>query len=173
MHDVAHPITNQQTGATMAVTEEHRSEYSGVHPYICVDGASAAIEFYRKVLGATELYRIDDPSGKVGHAELSIGATKLMIADEYPEMGFLGPRTLGGTPVTLHAYVDDVDAVADRAVGNGATMLRPVEDQFYGDRGGKFEDPFGHIWWIATHKEDLSIEEMKRRAAELYGTGAE
>lgn len=138
-------------------------------PYLCVKDGSKAIDFYKKAFGATEVMRMADPSGKVGHAELKIGGGRVFLADEYPEMGFVSPRTLGGTPVMMHLYVEDVDSVAKKAVAAGAKVVRPVEDQFYGDRGGKFEDPFGHQWWIATHVEDVTPEEMKKRAKEKYG----
>jgi PhnB protein len=138
-------------------------------PYITVKNAAAAIDFYKKVFGATELMRMADSDGKVGHAELKIGDAVLMLSDEFPEYGVRSPETIGGTPVTLSLYVEDVDAIAAKVVAEGAKVLRPVEDQFYGDRAGKFEDPFGHHWWLATHQEDVSAEEMKRRAADKYG----
>jgi len=144
-------------------------ERNALTPYITVKNAAAAIDFYKKVFGATELMRMAEPSGRVGHAELKIGGSLLMLSDEYPEYGVRSPETIGGTPVTLSLYVEDVDAVAARVTEAGGKVLRPVEDQFYGDRAGKFEDPFGHHWWLATHKEDVTEEEMKRRAAEKYG----
>src|SRR5262249_48213188 len=123
-----------------------------------------AIDFYKKAFGATELMRMADPtSGKIGHAEIKIGDSVIMIADEFPEMDARSPKSLGGSPVGLALYVEDVDAVADRAVAAGATVVRPVKDQFYGDRSGTFTDPFGHKWTVATHKEDVSPEEMHRR----------
>jgi PhnB protein len=140
--------------------------YPRVTPYLVVDGASAAIDFYREVLGATERMRMPAPDDKVGHAELEIGDSLLMLADEYPDMGALAPKTVGGTPVTLHVYVEDADAVFDRAVEAGAKSLRPVEDKFYGDRSGEFEDPFGHRWSVATHVEDMPPAEMEKRMAE-------
>ena len=143
--------------------------YNRITPYLCVRDASRAIDFYKRAFRATELVRMADPSGKVGHAELSIAGERIMLADEFPEMGSRSPEALGGSPVTIHLYVDDVDAVARQAVAAGARVQRPVEDQFYGDRAGKFEDPFGHMWYIATHKEDITEEEMKRRVAALYG----
>jgi PhnB protein len=139
--------------------------YPQVTPYLIVDGASAAIDFYGKVLGATERMRMPSPGGKVGHAELQIGDSLIMLADEHPEMGALGPKTVGGTPVTISVYVEDVDAVYQRALSEGATSQRAVEDQFYGDRTGQFEDPFGHKWSVATHVEDVPPEEMEQRAA--------
>jgi PhnB protein len=142
---------------------------NGVTPYLAVAGAASAIDFYTKVFGATETFRIDAPGGRVGHAELSIGGRLVYLADEAPDMDVHGPLSIGGSPVTLHLYVEDVDAVAQRAVDEGATLLRPVEDQFYGDRGGKLRDPFGHLWWIATRIEDVSADEMRARAARLFG----
>jgi PhnB protein len=140
--------------------------YHSVTPYLAVDGAAAAIAFYKAAFGATEVMRMPAPGGKVGHAEIEIGGSRVMLADEYPDMGFRSPKAYGGTPVGLHLYVADVDAVARQAVAAGAKELRPVKDQFYGDRTGSFEDPFGHIWHIATRKEDLSEGELKRRAAQ-------
>ncbi|MDP8970173.1 MAG: VOC family protein [Actinomycetota bacterium] len=143
--------------------------YPRVSPYLWIDGASAAIDFYSTVLGATERMRMPAPDGKIGHAELQIGDSVIMLSDEFPEMDMRGPKSLGGTPVTMSVYVDDVDAAFERAVNAGATPLRPVEDQFYGDRTGQFEDPFGHRWSIATHVEDVPPDEMARRAAEAGG----
>jgi PhnB protein len=138
--------------------------YHSVTPYLVVDGAAGAIEFYKKVFGATEVLRMAAPGGRVGHAEIRIGDSLIMLADEHPDMGARGPKAFGGSPVTLHLYVADVDAVARQAVAAGAKERRPVKDQFYGDRSGTFEDPYGHVWHIATHKEDLSPDELKRRA---------
>ena len=140
----------------------------GATPYLTVKNAAAAIEFYKQAFGAVEAFRLDDPAGKVGHAEISIGDAPLMLSDEFPEMGVVGPETIGGSPVCIHIYVEDVDAVVNKAVAAGAKILRPVADQFYGDRGGKLQDPFGHLWWFATHKEDVSPEELKQRAAKLF-----
>jgi len=140
-------------------------------PYLSIQGAAAAIEFYKKAFGATETMRLADPSGKIGHAEIKIGKANIMLADEYPDMGFVSPTTLGGSPVTIHLYVEDVDAMASRAEAAGAKVLRPVADQFYGDRAGSLEDPFGHRWFLATRKEDISPEEMKKRAAAAFGGG--
>ena len=143
-----------------------------ITPYLTVRGGSKAISFYQKAFGAKEIIRIGDPAGKIGHAELQIGTGRIMLSDEYPEMGTQSPETVGGTPTMLHLYVEDVDAVAKQAVAAGAVIERPVEDQFYGDRGGKLRDPFGHVWWIATHIEDLSPDEMKRRAEATFSAGS-
>ena len=140
--------------------------YPRFTPYLIVDGAAAAIDFYMSVLGAAERMRMAGPEGKVGHAELELGNSVIMLADEHPELGARGPRSVGGTPVTLHVYVEDVDRVFERAIEAGAKSLRPVEDQFYGHRRGCFEDPFGHQWEVATHVEDVPPEEMSRRMAE-------
>jgi PhnB protein len=134
-----------------------------VTPYLIVQGAAKALEFYKKAFGATETCRMPGPGGKVMHAEIKIGDSPVMLADEFPEMDARGPQALGGTPVGLCIYVENVDALFDRAVTAGAKVLRPVVDQFYGDRSGTVADPFGHKWTIATHKEDVSPEEMKRR----------
>ncbi len=134
-----------------------------VTPYLIVRDAAAAIDFYKKAFGATEVMRMTQPGGKVGHAELRLGNSLIMLADEHPEMGARGPKAYGGSAVILAVYVEDVDAQAARATAAGAKVLRPVQDQFYGDRTGTFEDPFGHIWTLATHKEDLSPEEIHKR----------
>lgn len=139
--------------------------YAHVTPYLIVDGAGEAIEFYRSVLGATERMRMPAFDGKIGHAELQIGDSVIMLADEVPQMDARGPRTVGGSPVSLLVYVEDVDSVFDRAVQAGAKALRPVEDKFYGDRSGSFEDPFGHRWDVASHVEDVPPAEMAERAA--------
>ncbi len=143
--------------------------YPQVIPYLCVDGANEAIEFYRSVFGATERMRMPMPDGRVGHAELQIGDSVVMLADESPEMGVRGPKAIGGSPVTMSVYVEDVDQVFSRAIAAGASELRAVETQFYGDRSGQFEDPYGHRWSVATHVEDVSPEEMGRRAAAMGG----
>lgn len=139
--------------------------YPRVTPYLCVDGANAAIEFYTNVFDATERVRMPAPGNMIGHAELQIGDSLIMLADEFPEMDLRSPKSIGGTPVTISVYVEDVDAVFDRAVKAGARALRPVEDRFYGDRSGQFEDPFGHRWDIASHVEDVSPDDMAKRAA--------
>jgi PhnB protein len=141
--------------------------YHHVTPYLVIKGAGAAIDYYKRVFGATERMRMDAPGGMVGHAELEIGDSVVMLADESPEQGFKGPRAFGGTPVSLLLYVENVDDVFKRAIQAGARELKPLADQFYGDRMGTLEDPFGHVWSIATHVEDLSPEEMQRRAGEM------
>ena len=141
--------------------------YHAVTPYLIIKGATAAIDYYKKVFGATERMRMDGPGGTIGHAELVIGDSTIMLADEYPDMGHRSPKTIGGTPVSLVLYIEDVDAVFKRALDAGAKSVRPVENQFYGDRMGTLEDPFGHMWSVATHVEDVAPEEMKRRAEEF------
>ena len=143
--------------------------YPSLSPYLCIDGAARAIDFYVDVLGATERMRMAGPDGRIGHAELELGGSIIMLADEHPDMGFLSPTRIGGTAVTLHAYVEDVDAVFEKALAAGAKALRAVENQFYGDRSGQLEDPFGHRWNIATHVEDVDPEEMARRAEAAAG----
>lgn len=140
--------------------------YHAVTAYLCVDGAANAIDFYKRVFGARERLRMDAPGGKVGHAEIVIGDSCVMLADEFPEMNFRGPKSGGGSSVNMHLYVKDVDAVFTRAIREGAKLVRAIEDKFYGDRTGSLEDPFGHVWHLATHKEDLSPAEMKRRGAD-------
>jgi PhnB protein len=132
-------------------------------PYLIVRGAPAAIEFYRKAFGAKELFRLKEPSGKVGHAELEIDGAHFMLADEYPDFGALSPVSVGGTPVSIHLYVANVDEVLKSAADAGATVLRPLRDEFFGDRTATLTDPFGHRWHLATRKEDVSPEEMQRR----------
>lgn len=139
--------------------------YHSVTPYLTVKGAAKAIEFYKQAFGAKEIFRMPQPDGKIGHAEIQIGDSRIMLADEFPERNIRGPESLDGTPVMIHLYVNDVDTVAKRAVAAGAKEIRPVQDQFYGDRSGMFADPFGHQWNISTHVEDLSAEEIGKRAA--------
>ncbi|MGI8567826.1 MAG: VOC family protein [Methylocella sp.] len=142
--------------------------HQGAIPYLSVSNAREAIAFYKNAFGAVEVLCIAH-DGTVGHAELEIGEARIMLSDEFPDHDALSPQTIGGTPVMIHLYVEDVDAFTARAVDAGLKVLRPVADQFYGDRGGKFEDPFGHRWWIATHREDVPPEELNRRAAALFG----
>jgi PhnB protein len=148
--------------------------YPGLTPYLCCKNAAAAIEFYKNAFGAREeeSMRMTTPDGKVGHCEIWIGNAFVMLADESPQMNFRSPQSIGGSPVTLVLYVNDVDEIAKRAVAAGAKLVQPVADMFYGDRAGTIEDPFGHIWHIATHKEDLSPEEIKKRAASHYNSSA-
>ena len=145
--------------------------YHSVTPYLIIRGAADAIEFYKKAFGATELFRFPGPDGKIGHAEMQVGNSRIMLADEYPDMGYNGPQTIGGSPVALMIYLADVDAVFNRAVEAGATVKEPLQDKFYGDRIGTVVDPFGHRWHLATHQEDVSMEEMERRAKAAGGGG--
>lgn len=146
--------------------------YHSVTPYLIVRGGAAAIDYYTKAFGATELFRFPAPDGKIGHAEIKIGDSPIMLADEYPAMGYNGPQSVGGSPVSLMIYVEDVDAVFNRAIESGGTVKEAVQDKFYGDRIGTLTDPFGHVWHVATHKEDVSLEEMERRAKAAHGGGA-
>ncbi len=143
------------------------------YPRLCaslaIDGAAAAIDFYTSVFDATERGRLPAPGGKVGHAEIAIGDSIVMLADEFPEMGFRSPQSLGGSPVAIHLYVEDVDGVVGQAVAAGAKLVKEVKDQFYGDRNGSIEDPFGHVWYVSTHKEDITPEEMEKRIAAVSG----
>ena len=151
----------------MAQVKPIPDEYRGATPYLCVNGAAAAIDFYKKAFGATEIMRMPAPDGKIGHAEIKIRDAIIMLADEFPEMGHVSAKSLGGSPVSILLYFENVDEIARQATAAAAKVVRPVEDQFYGDRMGKLEDPFGHFWFVATHKEDLSPEEMQRRAAAM------
>jgi PhnB protein len=141
--------------------------YHAVTPYLSVKGASSAIGFYKRAFGAKEIMRILAPGGTIGHTEIQIGDSRIMLADEYPDMNFRGPHSFGGTSVHIHLYVQDVDRVVKKAVTAGAKVLRPVTDQFYGDRSGSLEDPFGHVWHVASHKEDIPTKELKKRAAAM------
>lgn len=134
-----------------------------IAPYIIVNGAERAIEFYTEALGGREMSRLTGPDGKIGHAELKFGDALLMLAEEHPDFGALSPHSVGGSPVRLHLTVDDTDVVVERAVAAGATILRPVKDEFYGERTGMILDPFGHAWFIATHIADVSTDEAQRR----------
>ena len=142
--------------------------YEGITPYLICKNAEAAIEFYKKAFGAEELYRIGEP-GMVGHAEMKIGNSVFMLADEYEPMNALSPETIGGSPVSLYIYVEDVDKFTEKAVAEGLEVIKPVSDQFYGDRSGHFRDPFGHMWGFATHIEDLTPEELSERAKAAHG----
>lgn len=145
--------------------------YNSITPYLAIRGAAEAIEFYKKAFGAMEVMRMAGPAGKLGHVEIKVGDSKVMLADESEKMNFLGPQARGGTPVHIHVYVKDVDATVAKAVELGAKMMRQVQDMFYGDRTGAIEDPFGHFWHIATHVRDVSMAEMKRAAAEMAKAG--
>jgi PhnB protein len=141
--------------------------YHTVTPYLIINGAAKAIDFYKKAFGASEIMRMPGPDGKIGHAEIKIGDSPIMMADENPQMGQKSPKALGSTPVSVVLYVEDADKVFNQAVSAGAKSVRPMKDQFYGDRMGTLEDPFGHVWSIGTHVEDVSPQEMKKRMAEL------
>lgn len=143
--------------------------YHSVTPYLILDDATAALEFYKKALGAVELMRFPAPGGKIGHAEIKIGDSPVMLADENPEMDARSARTIGGSPISLMVYVEDVDALVARAVAAGAKLVRPVANQFYGDRTGGIDDPFGFHWYIATHIEDVPPDELEKRAAKATG----
>lgn len=136
--------------------------------HLVVRDGARAIAFYTRAFGARELFRLTEPGGKVGHAELALGGSRFALADEYPDFGALSPASVGGTPVSMHLYVADVDAVVARAVAEGATLLRPVKDEFYGDRVGLLVDPFGHKWHVASRREDVTPAEMQRRFAALF-----
>lgn len=137
--------------------------YSAITPYLIIAGAANAIDYYKQVFDAQELMRFGGPDGTIGHAELQIGDSRIMLADENPQMGYRSPKTLGGSPTSLMLYVDDVDQVFSRAITGGAQTHQDIKDQFYGDRSGTLIDPFGHVWTIATHVEDVAPEEMQRR----------
>jgi PhnB protein len=143
--------------------------YHSITPYLVIKGAAQAIEYYKKVFGATEVVRMNGPDGKVGHAELQIGDSRIMLADENPSMGagYSSATTIGASPVSLYLYLPDVDRAMERAAAGGAKILKPAADQFYGDRSGFIQDPFGHLWGIATHVEDVSPEEMKERMKKM------
>lgn len=138
--------------------------YHSVTPYLSINGAAKAIDYYERAFGAKELFRFPMPDGSIAHAEIQIGDTRISLADDNPEGGLLSPQ--GSSPVGLLLYVEDVDSVFARAVEAGATVKRPLEDQFYGDRSGTLQDPFGHVWFLATHIEDVPEDELERRAAE-------
>jgi len=143
--------------------------YNNVTPYLVIKGAAKAIEYYKEVFGAEEKFRMNGPDGRIGHAELRIGDSQIMLADENPDMGqgHSSATTMGGSPVSIHLYIPDVDHVVERAVTAGAKILKPVQDQFYGDRTGFLQDPFGHYWSVATHVEDVSPQEMEERLKKL------
>src|SRR5438309_9387440 len=147
----------------MAAVKPIPDNYPRVTPYLAIDGAADAIEFYKKILGATERFRMPGPDGRVGHAEIQIGDSVIMMADTSPEMNFLDPKKLGNSTVNLVVYVEDVDKTFKEALAAGATETQAVEDKFYGDRAGQFEDPWGHRWDVMTHVEDVSPQEMQKR----------
>jgi PhnB protein len=157
------PKAKRATKAVKPIPDGSRA----ITPYLIVRGGTAALAFYKKAFGAEETLRLD-MGGKIGHAEMKLGDSTVMLADEHPEMGYKSPQAYGGTPVSLLFYVEDVDARVKQAVTAGAKLLRPVQDQFYGDRTGTVVDPFGHVWTIATHVEDVTPEETAKRAAELH-----
>lgn len=148
--------------------------YHSVTPYLIIKGARDAIEFYKKAFGAIELFRFDAPGGKIGHAEIKIGDSPIMLADEYPEMGYgyASPQTVGGASVSIMIYVEDVDAIFKQAIAAGGKEQRAVKDQFYGDRSGTLEDPFGHVWHVSTHMEDVAPQEMEERAKAAAAAGS-
>jgi PhnB protein len=150
------------------VPDGHRT----VAPYLAIKNAASALEFYKHAFGAIETYKLIIPDGRVGHAEIRLGDSLIMLADEFPEFGGKAPESLGGSPVSIHLYVEDVDAFVKKAVAAGARELKPVADQFYGDRSGQLQDPFGHLWWVATHKEDVAPEEMQKRVLTLFAKAA-
>lgn len=148
--------------------EKIPKNYHSITPVLIVNKGDEAIEFYKKGFGVEERYRMKGPDGRVAHAELKLGDSVFMLSDEYPEMECHSPKTIGGSPVSMYVYVDDVDSVFNKAISAGAKALDPVKDQFWGDRHGRLEDPFGHLWSIATHKKDLSEEEMKKAAEAAF-----
>ncbi|HJV76645.1 MAG TPA: VOC family protein [Noviherbaspirillum sp.] len=157
------------------MTDKVKAVPEGYHtatPYLTIRNAAQALDFYKRAFGATEVMRMADPNGKVGHAEIRIGDSAIMLSDEFPDMDARSPQLIGGTPVMIHLYVEDADELVKRAVEAGATLQRPVENQFYGDRAGKVADPFGHIWWIATHVEDVPPQEIEKRAAAMFASPA-
>lgn len=151
-------------GTVKPVPDGHHT----VTPYLTIKNAAHALEFYKRAFGATETSRLTMPDGRVGHAEIRLGDSIVMLADEFPEFGGRAPATLGGSPVNIHLYVEDVDAVFKTALSAGAEERQAVMDQFYGDRSGQLEDPFGHLWWVATHKEDVAPEEMQKRVQAMF-----
>jgi PhnB protein len=153
---------NRSSTASFAVHE--------VYPYLRVRDAGRALDFYQRAFGAQELFRLTEPGGRIGHAEIKIGATTLMLSDEYPEMGVVGPQALGGTTFSIHLHVDDADAWIARAVEAGATIVRPATDAFYGERGGTVRDPFGHEWMLGHQIEEVSSEEMQRRYTAVFAS---
>jgi PhnB protein len=152
-------MTKPKATATTSATPT----YHEVFPYLRVKRAGDAIDFYKRAFGVAEKFRLVEPSGRIGHCELAFGGAIVMVSEEYPELGILGPQSIGGTSASIHLHVDNADALIDRAVSAGATLVRPPQDQFYGERSGTIRDPFGHEWLIGHHLEDVSPEEMQRR----------
>jgi PhnB protein len=144
------------------------SGHHTVTPYLAIKNAAKALEFYKKAFAATGIYKLMLPDGRLGHAEIRLGDSVIMLADEFPEYGGKSPETLGGSPVSIHLYVEDADAFFNKALAAGAKERKPVMDQFYGDRSGELEDPFGHLWWVATHKEDVAPEELQKRVQAMF-----
>jgi PhnB protein len=144
--------------------------FHSVTPYLSIKGAKNAIEFYKQAFSAVELFRLPTPTGDIGHAEILIGDSHIMMSEPCDESPIPSPEALGGSTIGIHLYVEDVDAVFSQAVKSGATILKAVEDQFYGDRMGTLKDPFGHVWFIGTHTEDLTPEEIQKRAMEMFGS---
>jgi PhnB protein len=147
-----------------AIPAGHRT----VTPYLTIKNAAKALEFYKKAFGATETYKLMLPDGRLGHAEIRLGDSMIMLSDEFPEYDGKAPETLGGSPISIHLYVEDVDAFFKKALAAGAKERQPVMDQFYGDRSGQLEDPFGHLWWVATHTEDIAPEEVQKRVQAMF-----
>jgi PhnB protein len=145
-----------------------REGHHTVTPYLAIKNAAKALEFYKEAFGASERYKLVMPDGRLGHAEIGLGDSVVMLSDEFPEYGGKAPGSLGGSPVSIHLYVEDVDAFFKKALAAGASERKPVMDQFYGDRAGQLEDPFGHLWWVATHKEDVAPEEMQKRVQAMF-----
>ncbi len=167
MSSLGRDLTAPSCQLALTKTKPIPDGYQTITPYLIVNGAADAIDFYKRIFGATERMRMSAPQDRVGHAELLIGVSLIMLADEFPEMDARGPKTIGGSPVMLHLYVEDVDAVVASAVAAGAKLSQAVETKFYGDRSGSLVDPWGHVWHIATHVEDVSQEETQRRAAAM------
>ena len=142
--------------------------YHTVTPYLAIKNAVKALEFYKTTFGATETSKLMLPDGRLGHAEIRLGDSVIMLSDEFPEYGGKSPETLGGSPVSIHLYVEDVDVFFKRALAAGAKERKPITDQFYGDRSGQLEDPFGHLWWVATHREDVAPEELRKRVQAMF-----
>lgn len=157
------PMSTSPTSSKTKSVKPQPERLHSVTPYLAIRDAARALEFYKQAFGATELFRLPMPDGRIGHAEMRLGDSVVMLADEFPEFGVRSPETLGGSPVSLHFYVEDVDAFFRKALAIGAREREPVTDRFYGDRSGQLEDPFGHRWWISTHKEDVAPEELQRR----------